>query len=184
MIHRSNRWLAGCLCLAATMLSGCATTQEQTSGTRTTSRDKTGKGAGIGAAAGAVLGAVLGEGQADRILAGAAIGAGIGTGVGYIALCFGYSIEFAGRDAFLDEFFVTEPHRGRGIGRRVLGLVIEEAGRLGVRCLHLEVARANHWAQRLYSSAGFESRDRFHLMSRTLQGGPPAASDIDSGGDA
>jgi outer membrane protein OmpA-like peptidoglycan-associated protein len=57
--------------------AGCATTA-----TRTTSRDKTAKGAGIGAAAGAVLGAVLGEGEADDILAGAAIGAGIGAGVG------------------------------------------------------------------------------------------------------
>ncbi len=51
-------------------------------GTRTTSRDKTAKGAGIGAAAGAVLGAVIGEGEADDILKGAAIGAGIGAGVG------------------------------------------------------------------------------------------------------
>ena len=47
-------------------------------GTRTTRRDKTAKGAGIGAAAGAVLGAVIGEGEADDILKGAAIGAGIG----------------------------------------------------------------------------------------------------------
>ncbi len=52
------------------------------SGKYTTSRDKTGKGAGIGAAAGAVIGAVVGEGEADEILAGAAIGAGIGAGVG------------------------------------------------------------------------------------------------------
>ena len=51
-------------------------------GTRTTRRDKTAKGAGIGAAAGAVLGAVIGEGEADDILKGAAIGAGIGAGVG------------------------------------------------------------------------------------------------------
>jgi outer membrane protein OmpA-like peptidoglycan-associated protein len=63
---------------AAALMISCATTQ----GGRTTSRDKTGKGAGIGAAAGAVLGAVLGEGEADEILAGAAIGAGIGAGVG------------------------------------------------------------------------------------------------------
>ena len=47
--------------LAAGLLAvGCATTGT----TRTTSRDKTAKGAGIGAAAGAVLGAVLGEGEA------------------------------------------------------------------------------------------------------------------------
>jgi len=47
--------------------------------------------------------------------------------VGYIALCFGFSIEFAGRDAFVDEFFIVESHRGRGIGRQVVALVAEEA---------------------------------------------------------
>lgn len=77
-----NRWLAGLLCLAMIAPLGCATTGTQSSGTRTTERDKTARGAGIGAAAGAVLGAVLGEGKADNILKGAAIGAGIGTGVG------------------------------------------------------------------------------------------------------
>lgn len=63
------------------LLSGCAYFQQER-GERTTSRDKTKKGAAIGAASGAVLGAVLGEGELDEILAGAAIGAGIGAGVG------------------------------------------------------------------------------------------------------
>ena len=38
--------------------------------------------------------------------------------VGYIAICFGYSIEFAGRDAFIDEFFLTEEARDRGSAGR------------------------------------------------------------------
>ncbi len=66
--------------LAAGLVMGCA--MHQGEAPRSTSRDKTAKGAGIGAAAGAVLGAVLGEGEADEILAGAALGAGLGAGVG------------------------------------------------------------------------------------------------------
>lgn len=31
--------------------------------------------------------------------------------VGYVAICFGYSIELAGRDAFVDELFVTPAAR-------------------------------------------------------------------------
>jgi outer membrane protein OmpA-like peptidoglycan-associated protein len=73
-LQRSAFALAGALVLI--LAAGCL------SGSYTTKRDKTKKGAGIGAAAGAVLGAVLGEGEADEILAGAAIGAGIGAGVG------------------------------------------------------------------------------------------------------
>jgi outer membrane protein OmpA-like peptidoglycan-associated protein len=63
------------------LMTGCAI-QSQGVDERTTSRDKTKKGAAIGAASGAVLGAILGEGDLDEILAGAAIGAGVGAGVG------------------------------------------------------------------------------------------------------
>jgi hypothetical protein len=38
------------------------------------------------------------------------------TAVGYTVLCFGYSLEYLGRDAFIDEFYLVESHRGRGRG--------------------------------------------------------------------
>jgi diamine N-acetyltransferase len=34
--------------------------------------------------------------------------------VGYAVLCFGYSLEWLGRDAFVDEFYLREEYRGRG----------------------------------------------------------------------
>ena len=37
---------------------------------------------------------------------------------GYLILTFGFSLEYGGRDAFIDEFFIAAPHRGRGLGRR------------------------------------------------------------------
>jgi GNAT superfamily N-acetyltransferase len=92
----------------------------------------------------------------------------LGEAIGYVAICFGYSIEFGGRDAFVDEFFVAPAHRGRGIGRRVLALVKAEARRLGVRALHLEVGRGNDRARRLYAALGFVPRDRFTLMTLPL----------------
>lgn len=95
---------------------------------------------------------------------------------GYIALCFGYSIEFGGRDAFVDEFYIVEGARGQGIGSAVLEAVKREAVKFGVRVLHLEVARTNQGAKRLYSNAGFASRERFHLMSCDLMPGETAVS--------
>lgn len=88
--------------------------------------------------------------------------------IGYVALCFGYSIELGGRDAFVDEMFVIEEHRGRGIGRQVLEDVSARAGMLGAKALHLEVDRNNERARHLYRSLGFDSRERFHLMTRIL----------------
>ena len=91
-----------------------------------------------------------------------------GQTVGYVALCFGYSIEFGGRDAFVDEMFLVEAARGRGLGKSALDRVADAARGLGVKALHLEVARDNIRAQRLYDRLGFALRDRYVLMSRTL----------------
>ncbi len=85
--------------------------------------------------------------------------------VGYLALCFGYSIEFGGRDAFIDEFFVIESARGQGIGRAALRAAQNHARQLGILALHLEVAHDNTRARGLYESCNFTVRERFHLMS-------------------
>ena len=90
--------------------------------------------------------------------------------VGYVAICFGYSIEFAGRDAFIDEMFIVPQQRARGIGKAALQLLKNEAAALGIRALHLEVARSNEAAKRLYRSAGFEAREQFFLMSSRTSG--------------
>lgn len=95
-----------------------------------------------------------------------------GEAVGYVAVCFGYSIEFRGRDAFLDELYIAEPFRGQGIGRAVVEQTKRLAAALGLRALHLEVTRDNERARKLYGSLGFEARTRFHLMSCSLADRP------------
>ena len=87
--------------------------------------------------------------------------------LGYVALCFGYSIEFGGRDAFIDEIYVAPSHRGRGIGRMALERLDAHAVALGVRALHLEVDHRNP-AARLYERVGFRTRERYRLMSKPL----------------
>jgi len=84
---------------------------------------------------------------------------------GYIALCRGFSIEFNGYDAFVDEFFLLPEFRGRGIGKGVLARIGSEARKLDINALHLEVARDNQAARKLYAAAGFVARDKYLLMS-------------------
>ncbi len=102
--------------------------------------------------------------------------------IGYIAICFGYSIEFSGRDAFVDEMFLLEPYRGKGIGRLVLHEVFKSAASLQIKALHLEVGRHNERAQRFYRSMGFEARSKFFLMSRHIvdQAQQPAPADSET----
>jgi ribosomal protein S18 acetylase RimI-like enzyme len=88
--------------------------------------------------------------------------------VGYIALCSGYSIEFGGLDAFVDEFYISADYRGKGIGGKVLELIKKKAQMMDIRALHLEVSRSNTKAQTLYSKASFKAREKYLLMSVNL----------------
>lgn len=88
--------------------------------------------------------------------------------VGYIAVSFGWSIEFGGLDAFLDEIYVREKVRGRGMGSEALAALLRALSEQGIAAMHLEVEAANDAAQRLYRRVGFAPRDRYHLMTRML----------------
>ena len=93
----------------------------------------------------------------------------IGSGaepIGYLVLTFGYSLEFGGRDAFVDELFVAAGHRHRGVGTRAIEFAAEQCRALGVHALHLEVEHANTVAQALYRKVGFEDHDRYLLTRR------------------
>ena len=88
--------------------------------------------------------------------------------IGYLLLCFGFSLEFLGRDAFIDELFIVPEHRGRGVGTQILQQTLQEAAALGVKMLHLEVEHGNTPAERLYRSLGFIGREKYYLMSTPL----------------
>ncbi len=80
--------------------------------------------------------------------------------VGYIVLTLGFSMEYGGRDAFVDDLFIRPEFREKGWGRQLMDTLIKECIRIGVRALHLEVGRANHRARALYRSRGFGDNDR------------------------
>lgn len=88
--------------------------------------------------------------------------------VGYLLLGFGFSLEFRGRDAFVDELYMAPGHRGRGLGTRALERAAEACRELGVRALHLEVERYNEGAQALYRRMGFADHNRY-LMTKWLE---------------
>ena len=86
---------------------------------------------------------------------------------GYMVVTIGYSLEFAGRFALLDELYVREGFRGGGVGARAVDEAAAACAAWGVRALRLEVAWENEPAQRLYRRLGFETHDR-HIMTRWL----------------
>ncbi|HEY7529853.1 MAG TPA: GNAT family N-acetyltransferase [Gemmatimonadota bacterium] len=86
--------------------------------------------------------------------------AGLERTVGYVVLTLGFSLEWHGRDAFIDELYVAPERRGCGIGRALLAVAEGEARRAGVRALHLEVEPGNRRARAVYERAGYADNGR------------------------
>ena len=90
-----------------------------------------------------------------------------GEAVGYAILTWGYTVEFAGMDAFLDEIYVAPEFRGRGLGSEAIAVLENSARERGCCALHLEVFRDKTAQARLYRRLGFQARDSI-FMSKPL----------------
>ncbi|MDA9865502.1 GNAT family N-acetyltransferase [bacterium] len=84
--------------------------------------------------------------------------------VGYVCVSFGWSLELGGLDGMIDEFWIREKIRGRGMGSETLVALQKALQAAGVRAVSLEVADINETATRLYRRAGFKARD-YRLMT-------------------
>ena len=88
--------------------------------------------------------------------------------IGYVIITFGWSVEFGGLDGFIDEIFVRPGVRGRGIATETLQALPRALAGAGLKAMHLEVDRNDEKTQKLYARAGFRTRDRYVLMSKSF----------------
>ena len=87
--------------------------------------------------------------------------------VGYVVVTLGYSLEYRGATALVDELYLSPDHRGRGLGSKALALVERAAASSGALTVHLEVERSNPDAHALYRRRGFDDRGRT-LLTKAL----------------
>jgi GNAT superfamily N-acetyltransferase len=83
-----------------------------------------------------------------------------GQPAGY-ALFFGHYSTWAGRRLFLEDLFVRERFRGRGIGKALLASVARIAVLENCKGMQWEVLNWNEQAIELYKSLGAEFLDRW-----------------------
>ena len=83
--------------------------------------------------------------------------------VGYVILTFIFSFEFQGRIAFLDELYIAENARGKGIGKQTINFIKAAIHKLSLKLLLLEVEPHNLNAQKLYISTDFEMHSRLMM---------------------
>jgi ribosomal protein S18 acetylase RimI-like enzyme len=80
--------------------------------------------------------------------------------VGYVILTFVFSFEYKGKIAFLDELYIKETARGKGIGNQTILFIKEESRKLNLKLIYLEVENHNENAQKLYIANDFEVHNR------------------------
>lgn len=88
------------------------------------------------------------------------------------AVFFGYYSTWAGRGLFLEDLFVREPFRKRGIGSALLSAVAHIAVEEGCYGIHWSVLDWNERAIAMYQALGAEFRDQWRpvlLMGEALR---------------
>lgn len=86
--------------------------------------------------------------------------------VGYVILTYMFSFEYQGKIAFLDELYLNENARGKGIGKVALAFVHDQALQKDLKIVYLEIESHNEVAKNLYLSKNFIIHNR-QLMKLT-----------------
>jgi ribosomal protein S18 acetylase RimI-like enzyme len=74
---------------------------------------------------------------------------------GVCQLRYRFSVWVAADDCWLEDLYVTQAARGRGVGRALVAAAIDRATVRGARRIELDTKEANGLARGLYESLGF-----------------------------
>jgi GNAT superfamily N-acetyltransferase len=116
--------------------------------------------------------------DADRTLMLGAFHEGLpgfahGKMVGVLMMSALISLEQAGEVGWIEELFVRDDYRRKGLGERLLTMALDWANGRGLRALDLEVAQVGHdpaAAEGLYFKKGFERVQRRRLTKVLTRG--------------
>jgi ribosomal protein S18 acetylase RimI-like enzyme len=80
--------------------------------------------------------------------------------VGYVCLTMGFSFEYGGIVAVLDELYLKPQFRGKGYGKTTLDFLKLHAKEKGIAAIHMEVESHNTSALKLYTLNGYQTKGR------------------------
>ncbi len=86
--------------------------------------------------------------------------------IGYLILTYSFSVEYGGRDALIDELYIKQNFRNKGIGTEALKFIENGCRTIGINAVHLQVKKFNSDAKRLYERIGYKVNQRDYLTKR------------------
>ena len=86
--------------------------------------------------------------------------------IGYVCVTLGFSFEYGGKIAVLDELYIKDAFRNQGLGKICLAFVDDFAKEKNIQAIHMEVEGHNEAALGLYTSRGFKTKGR-RLYTKT-----------------
>ena len=89
--------------------------------------------------------------------------------IGYFCLAFGYSLELHGKDCFLDEIYISDDFRRKGVGLEVMKFIEEYLKKIDIKAVHLIVFENNTYAQKFYLKNGFRTRDAIFMTKSLIE---------------
>jgi GNAT superfamily N-acetyltransferase len=88
--------------------------------------------------------------------------------VGYLLGVYVFSLEHLGLTAEIDEFFVSPPQRGHGLGVEMLKAAELEFMNAGCTNVSLQLSRHNDSARAFYHRHGYRERSGYELLDKML----------------
>jgi diamine N-acetyltransferase len=91
-----------------------------------------------------------------------------GIAIGYFCLIYGYSLEYDGRDVFLDEIYIDRNYRRKGIGSFVMNKIDSISRKEKLRAIHLTVYKHNIKAYSFYKKNEYQDQ-KIRLLSKEMK---------------
>ncbi len=122
---------------------------------------------------GAAIDAVAGEALAEPLVRGGPEGAiwligPVRAPLGYAIVTFGWSFTLGFREAWIEDVFVRDTVRRRGIGRAVIHAVLVSLGRGGIAAIHARVDAVDTTGQLFCRGSGFADVADRRFMTQTV----------------
>jgi ribosomal protein S18 acetylase RimI-like enzyme len=86
--------------------------------------------------------------------------------LGYLVITWGWGIESGGKEALIDEIFISPEVRGQGLASALIEAALNRARELDTKAVFLETERDNPQSRALYERLGF--RTETSLWMRAL----------------